>query len=163
MSEISEVIVHRVYKKKQTESIVEVLKEDGSQNFFLVGLELPHRDNAGTKSYLTSGCISEGIYDAVNNWKSPSQGLCISIPKVPGRQHILIHKCNWAFELLGCLGVGMSHADMPKLDKNKKIVYPKDGAVDNVSSGLALTKLMKALPSKFKIKFTSVTGPISYK
>jgi hypothetical protein len=122
-------VLHRKYTNDATYGQLDV----GDITVFM--LELPWRDNKNSIS-----CIPEGIYK-VERRVSPSQGLCYRLIGVPKRSQILIHSANYTRELRGCLSPGLSQKDIDK-----------DGIIDNVSSRLALNKLLAVDITEIEIK-----------
>lgn len=104
-------------------------------NVLVYTIELPWRDNKNSIS-----CIPEGVYK-VENRVSPSQGKCYRLIGVPNRSQILIHSANYTRELRGCIAPGLDQKDLDN-----------DGIIDNVSSKLALEKLLKLNITNIEIK-----------
>ena len=53
---------------------------------------------------------------------------------VPGRSEIKIHRANYPKDLLGCIALGLSHADIDK-----------DGLLDVISSRVAVERFHTAM------------------
>lgn len=98
-------------------------------------LELPDLANQRQKSN-----IPKGVYDVVKR-KSAKYGEHFHITNVPNREMILIHNGNYYNQILGCVLVGSDIADVNK-----------DGIMDVTSSVDTMKKLLKILPSKFKLE-----------
>ena len=104
-------------------------------------LRLPNRDNpfftverAWRNNERDVSCIPRGIYYAAKD-QTQKHGSIVRISGVCNRHGILIHKANYAYQLAGCIGVGMTF----------------DG--DSVrQSKVAMTELLKLLPSEFEIQ-----------
>lgn len=79
----------RTYTPTQTEGLFKLFDESGKLLFTCHSLELPNLQNQRKIS-----CIPEGVY-SVKKHTSPSKGLCFSLPNVPFRDNILIHKGNY--------------------------------------------------------------------
>ena len=103
----------------------------------LCTIELVWDDNKSRKS-----CIPEGTYKATPR-TSQKYGKHFLINGVQGRDLILVHAANYARELLGCIGVGLSHADIDK-----------DGKPDVTSSKKAMEILLSKFPSGFELKIS---------
>lgn len=135
-------IISRTYKPSQTEGVFQLKDNEGKVLFACYSLELPYLNNQRKIS-----CIPEGVYQ-VKKITSPSQGLCFSIQNVPQRDHILIHKGNYAGsdnpntgkpDILGCVLLGTSLADITK-----------DGVAEVINSKATMNKLL-ALTDEFEL------------
>lgn len=122
----------RKYEKTQT---LGVLTGSGIN---LVTMELKWLNNLPQKS-----CIPEGTYTCLPR-TSPKYGKHFHVQNVPNRDLILVHNCNFASQLLGCLGVGKSFADINS-----------DGIMDIASSKIALAELVSKFPNGFELKIIS--------
>jgi len=122
----------RTYQKTQT---LGTLTGPGIN---LVTMELKWLNNESKKS-----CIPEGTYVALPR-TSPKYGKHFHIQNVPNRDLILVHNCNFASQLLGCQGVGLSFADINN-----------DGVMDITNSKIALKKLVDRFPEGFELEITS--------
>ncbi|HRC16034.1 MAG TPA: DUF5675 family protein [Bacteroidia bacterium] len=138
-------IISRTYKTAQTEGVFQLKDNDGVVKFACHSLELPYLNNQKKIS-----CIPEGVYQ-VKKITSPSQGLCFSIQNVPQRDHILIHKGNYAGsdnpntghpDILGCILLGTSLADISK-----------DGIAEIINSKATMNKLLD-LVDEFELTIT---------
>jgi hypothetical protein len=125
-------VLKRKYKKTQTEGTLK------GKNINLVTIELPDKDNKRRES-----CIPEGEYKVVPR-TSPKYKKHYEIKDVKNRSAILIHTANYARELLGCIGVGLSFKDLDK-----------DGNLDIISSRIALDTLLYRYPEGFILKIVS--------
>lgn len=74
--------------------------EDADGNHLCYTVELPWDDNIPQNS-----CIPIGTYIFIPH-NSSAHPLTWEITNVPNRSEILIHSANWAYQLLGCIGVG---------------------------------------------------------
>ena len=92
------------------------------------------------KNAVRDDCIPPGYYDVVKR-KSAKYGEHFHITNVPNRSLILIHECNYSYQLLGCVGVGEKVADINK-----------DGLDDITNSKATKKKLLALLPNKFRLK-----------
>lgn len=135
----------RTYKPEQTEGVFQLMNNDATVVFACKSLELPYKNNERKIS-----CIPEGVY-SVKKHQSPSQGLCFSISNVPGRDHILIHKGNYAGsdspttghpDILGCVILCREFSDINK-----------DGIPDGTNSKMTMDKLL-ALTDEFTLTIT---------
>lgn len=97
-------------------------------------VELPWKNNKVKES-----CITPGEYQ-VTIRNSPKYGKHYLINNVKGRDLILIHVANFTRELLGCIGVGLSHKDIDG-----------DGLMDNVSSKIAMDTLLYRYGKGFRL------------
>lgn len=104
-------------------------------DFKCVTIELPWKDNEPQIS-----CIPAGWYKC-RKIVSPSHGECIEIMNVVGRTYIQIHAANYARQLLGCVAVGATMADIDG-----------DGNLDVTSSRNTLGKLMASVPDEFVLQ-----------
>ena len=106
-------------------------------------IERPWLDN---KQYVS--CIPEGIYTVApyDSHKFPDVW---EIKDVKDRSLILIHVANWAFELQGCIGVGVGAT---YLNHNKVAQKAVTGSVR------AMNELKDILdyPSEFKLRITGL-------
>lgn len=84
-------------------------------------------------------CFPPGLYICKVRY-SEKHGHHWEITNIVGRTLCLIHIANFMTDLQGCVGVGLSHADIDK-----------DGNLDVVSSRKAMEKLRKILPDEFKL------------
>lgn len=84
--------------------------------------------------------IPAGYYDVIKRW-SEKYKWHFHITEVPNRDYILIHNANYSRQLLGCVAVGASHADIDK-----------DGLTDVTSSKSTLKRMNKVLPDKFRLR-----------
>lgn len=122
----------RIYEKTQTRGILT------GPGINLVTMELKWLNNLAQKS-----CIPEGKYVALPR-TSPKYGKHFHIQNVPHRDLILVHNCNFASQLLGCVGIGKSFADIDK-----------DGIMDIAASKVALAELVSKFPKGFEINIMS--------
>ena len=84
--------------------------------------------------------IPAGDYTVIKRW-SQKYKWHFHITNVPNRSYILIHNANYSRQLLGCVAVGASHADIDK-----------DGLVDVTSSKSTLKRMNKVLPNEFILR-----------
>ena len=84
--------------------------------------------------------IPEGLYKVIKRY-SKKYGWHFHILDVPNRDYILIHAANYSRQLLGCIAVGLSHADIDK-----------DGLEDVTSSNATLKKMNEILPDSFMLQ-----------
>lgn len=115
----------RTYQGSNTLGQIEVFNEDDEVIETLYTLELPWKGNKRRVS-----CIPIGVY-TVKKHNSPKFGSCFWIQNVPNRSEILIHPANYTRQLLGCIAVGLDHADINR-----------DGELDTTSSKLAMKELL---------------------
>lgn len=118
----------RTYQQNQT-----IGKLKGDRIDFCT-MELVWNDNKTRQS-----CIPEGTYK-VSPRISSKYGKHFILNNVPGRDAILIHTCNYSRELLGCIGIGLSHKDIDG-----------DGNLDITSSKLAMETLLFRYPTGFDL------------
>ena len=145
-----EVEIRRTYKEKQTEGRLYVYNERNGVGYSCDTLELPWMDNQKRIS-----CIPEGEYDVIKH-VSPKFGECFWILNVPERSEILLHdKVNFVgsknprtkkSDILGCVIPYETSMDID--GDGVRDIAPK-------SSTVAMQKLLKILPNKFKLKIMS--------
>ena len=97
-------------------------------------LELGWHNNEKKKS-----CIPPGTYTVVKR-KSEKYGDHFHVLNVPNRDYILIHHGNYHTDILGCILVGLSHADING-----------DKLRDVTSSKVAMAELNNLLPNEFQL------------
>ena len=94
-------------------------------NFRCFTLELADLNNAPNVS-----CIPAGTYEYFKR-NSPSNGNVLELKNVVGRSNVQIHKGNFTSDILGCILVGKTIADINS-----------DGVPDVTSSGTTLSELL---------------------
>ncbi len=127
----------KILIKRITKGQKEILGELTFNDFKCKTLELP---DLGNKSKVS--CIPYGKYNCIKveaTHNIPYKH--ISILDVVNREGICIHKGNYYTQILGCVLVGDSYADINK-----------DGIIDILNSGTTYDKLMKLLPDKFELE-----------
>jgi hypothetical protein len=67
---------------------------------FCYTIERPREDKDGHP------CIPAGVYETERHISPHLEYEVLRLLDVPGRSEILIHKANWASQLLGCIAVG---------------------------------------------------------
>jgi len=92
-------------------------------------LELPWINNQPRVS-----CIPEGRYTMKFEYSNSFKEFLWELKGVPGRSVIKIHRANYPSELLGCIALGLSHADIDA-----------DGLLDLVSSRKAVDRFHEAM------------------
>lgn len=97
-------------------------------------LELADKNNAPKIS-----CIPKGTYKVVSRY-SQKYGNHFHITNVLGRSFILIHNGNYHTQILGCVLVGKTHADINK-----------DGYKDVTASKDKMKELLALLPNEFTL------------
>jgi len=101
------------------------------ENFMCKTLELPWKDNKNGVS-----CIPKGEYLVKWTFSPLFKKHTYEVQKVKGRSGIRIHKGNYASmkksDVLGCILLGSSHADINK-----------DGIVDIINSTATINKFEK--------------------
>lgn len=119
-------LLTRTFQGTNTLGQLEVLNNNGLPIETYFTLELPWKENQRRIS-----CIPVGTYK-IKKHISPKFGKCFWVLDVPNRSEILIHPANYTRQLLGCIAVGLDHADINK-----------DGELDVISSKKALGELLK--------------------
>ncbi len=92
-------------------------------------LELPWINNQPRVS-----CIPEGRYTMKFEYSNSFKEFLWELKNVPGRSEIKIHRANYPKDLLGCIALGLSHADIDK-----------DGLLDVISSRVAVERFHTAM------------------
>jgi len=134
-----ELLIERYpHSKKETIGSGFVLDNDFIKYEFLT-LELPWKDNQRRVS-----CIPIGEYTVVKRW-SKKFGNHFHVLDVPNRDYILIHKGNYHTDILGCILPGDGLDDIND-----------DNEVDVINSAKTLNKLIKLLPSEFKLRIVNI-------
>jgi hypothetical protein len=98
-------------------------------------LELDWENNERQKS-----CIPIGTYKVVPR-TSKKYGKHFHVTGVPNRDLILFHSGNYHTQILGCILVGLKHADVNK-----------DGYLDVVQSKDAMKILLDTYPNGFELQ-----------
>lgn len=126
--------VWRGYLPTATISQIEFL------DFSCVGLELPWRDNQQDIS-----CIPEGVYEYEVKYSVRAKRDVIWINGVEGRTSIQMHPGNYTRQILGCIlpGDAIKHLDGDKV-------------LDVSNSTATFDKLLRVIPKRGQIKFTSL-------
>jgi len=119
---------------QQTLGKLEVFDTDNNKVFECKTLELDWQNNEKRKS-----CIPTGVYK-VTSRRSVKYGSHFLVNDVPKRDTILIHHGNYHTDILGCILVGLKHAD---IDGN--------GYLDVTSSKATLKKLTTIAPKGFTL------------
>ena len=109
---------------KQTDCTVGMLSVEGS-NFRCFTLELPDKGNASNVS-----CIPAGTYEYFKR-TSGVNGEVIELKNVVGRSFIQCHKGNYTSDILGCILLGKTIADING-----------DGIPDVTSSGTTVKEFL---------------------
>ncbi len=109
---------------KQTDCTVGMLSVEGS-NFRCFTLELPDKGNASNVS-----CIPAGTYEYFKR-TSGVNGEVIELKNVVGRSFIQCHKGNYTSDILGCILLGKTVADING-----------DGIPDVTSSGTTVKEFL---------------------
>ena len=115
---------------KQPDCTLGVMTVEGS-DFRCFTLELPDKGNASNVS-----CIPAGTYEYFKRTSSVN-GDVIELRNVVGRKHIQIHKGNFTSDILGCILVGKTIADINS-----------DGIPDVTSSGNTMKDLLTTLDNE---------------
>lgn len=122
---------------KQTLGDFTLTNEHGAVVFRCKTLELPWLDNQRQKS-----CIPAGAYKVVPR-TSAKFARHYHVLDVPNRTWILIHTGNYHTQILGCILVGASHADING-----------DGLPDVTFSRVTLNKILSIAPKGFTLNIT---------
>ena len=112
---------------KQPDCTLGVLTVEGS-DFRCFTLELPDKGNASNVS-----CIPAGTYEYFKR-VSNANGNVIELRNVVGRSFIQVHRGNFTSDILGCILVGKTIADINS-----------DGIPDVTSSGNTMKALLSIL------------------
>ena len=107
-------------------------------------LELPWKDNLPRIS-----CIPTGTYTCHRRFSHHFQLEVFEITGVPGQADILMHPANYTSELLGCVALGTSFADLNH-----------DGVQDVASSRDAFTAFMQRMQGIDSFTLTVSDVPI---
>lgn len=135
MFDFDVLIERKVYEDKQTLGELTVYKDRVKPIYDCRTLELEEDKNAKRDD-----CIPKGTYKVVKR-KSAKYGNHFHVLDVPNRSFILIHHGNYNKDILGCILVGKSHADINK-----------DGYKDVTSSKATMKELNNLLPDEFILK-----------
>lgn len=126
-------LIRQEYTDKQVTGLMRVL--NGSQIVATFAtLELAWKNNERKVS-----CIPKGKYTCVARF-SPKYGKHFHITNVPNRDLILIHHGNFHTDILGCILIGLKHADINN-----------DGYKDVVSSRAAMERFVRLMPNSFEL------------
>jgi hypothetical protein len=109
---------------RQEDCTLGVMNIEGS-DFRCFTLELPDKGNTSNIS-----CIPAGTYEYFKR-VSPSNGEVLELKNVPNRKYIQVHKGNYTSDVVGCMLVGKTIADING-----------DGIPDVTSSGATLKELL---------------------
>ena len=112
---------------KQPDCTLGVMTVEGS-DFRCFTLELPDKGNASDVS-----CIPAGTYEYFKR-VSNANGNVIELRNVVGRKYVQVHVGNYTSDILGCILVGKTIADINA-----------DGIPDVTSSGNTMKKLLTTL------------------
>ncbi|AUR91594.1 hypothetical protein NVP1161O_152 [Vibrio phage 1.161.O._10N.261.48.C5] len=112
---------------KQPDCTLGVMIVEGS-DFRCFTLELPDKGNASNVS-----CIPAGTYEYFKR-VSNANGNVIELRNVVGRKYVQVHKGNFTSDILGCILVGKTIADINS-----------DGIPDVTSSGNTMKDLLTTL------------------
>lgn len=116
-----------------------LINENGDVVYQAASLELPWNGNRRQVS-----CIPAGSY-SVSKTDSPKFGPgTLSVNRVPGRSHILIHSGNYTRDIEGCILLGEKFADIDN-----------DRITDVTNSRVAINALKK-LADSFELTIISV-------
>lgn len=110
---------------KQNDCTIGVLS---AGEFRCFTLELPYKDNAQNIS-----CIPSGTYEYFKR-QSPTNGSVLELRNVVNRSFIQVHKGNYTSDVVGCILVGESIADINN-----------DGIPDVTNSGKTLNNLLSVV------------------
>ena len=105
-----------------------------------VELVVPPVEQKSIKYFMPK--IIPGTYSAFKR-NSPSNGPCLELRNVPGREYIQVHKGNFTRDILGCILVGDG---IKFLDG--------DGVPDVTNSGATLDKLLALLPDEITVRIS---------
>lgn len=128
------VLTRQKSDSKQTLGKLELYDATGKMVYECKTLELADRNNEKQKS-----CIPKGRYN-VTIRHSLKYGRHFWVNNVPNRNLILIHYGNYNSDILGCILVGATYADINK-----------DGFPDVTSSKATLAKLLQSAPEGFTL------------
>lgn len=128
------VLTRQPSDSKQTLGTLKVFNADGAKVFECKTLELADRNNERQKS-----CIPKGTYN-ITIRNSLKYGRHFLVNNVPNRDTILIHYGNYNKDILGCILVGATYADING-----------DGFPDVTSSKATLAKLLATAPQGFTL------------
>lgn len=88
-------------------------------------------------------CIPEGEYELA--WiKSPRFGWCYQVKDVTNRSHILIHVANYATDVTGCVGLGMS------------LMGDRIAVANSRKAMKKFHRIMDKKPCRIKVEFASL-------
>lgn len=88
-------------------------------------------------------CIPEGEYEL--EWhQSPRFGWCYQVKDVANRSHILIHVANYATDVTGCVGLGMS------------LMGDRIAVANSRKAMKKFHRIMDKKPCRIKVEFASL-------
>lgn len=108
-------LILKRFRTGQDGTFGELQTTDGRHLFFTV--ECSWLDNKAFES-----CVPPGWYDT--EWvNSPSHGYCLELENVlDNRKYCQFHSANWAYQLQGCIALGISITLIKSIKKGKKIM-----------------------------------------
>ena len=124
------VLTRTAHSITSTLGTLEIFENDKSI-FTCKTLELPWLNNAPRKS-----CIPTGTYYVHRN-NIPKFGKHLYFTSVPERNGILVHAGNYTSQILGCILVGSSFADLNH-----------DNTMDIINSRITIDKIYDLLPNE---------------
>lgn len=102
----------------------------------LATLELPWKNNQKNIS-----CIPKGTYKVITTYSNRFKKNLWEVLNVPNRSGIRIHAANFAYQLEGCIALGMYATDINK-----------DGVMDIASSVKAMELAMSTIGPEFELE-----------
>jgi hypothetical protein len=124
------------YLETDKVTIGDLIYSDNVVHLKLTTLELPWLDNKKGVS-----CIPKGVYKVTTSYSNRFKKHLWEVHNVPNRSGIRIHAANFAYQLEGCIALGMYPADINR-----------DGVMDIAQSVRAMDLAMTIIGSEFELE-----------
>lgn len=122
-----------------------IVNEGNTELFRCVTLELPYKDNQRNIS-----CIPVGVYPCRWTLSYRMNTMTYEVTQVPNRSGIRIHSANYFSQLLGCIALGTTLADINH-----------DGEQDAINSRATVKKFSEVMQkTDFNLEVVNLFTPI---